>query len=185
MTAAHKSLPLPTYVQVTNLRNGRTVVLRVNDRGPFHDNRILDLSYAAARKLDILRDGTGLVEVRALTPDQGPAPSVIPVSAAAVAPPSAAQPLSMTGISAAPSPGSAPPVLYLQVGAFSDRRNAERLMTRIASIERARPRIQDLELNGQHIYRVRLGPMASVEEADRVSSSVVAAGMELPHIVIE
>jgi rare lipoprotein A len=70
MTAAHKSLPLPTYVEVRNLKNGRTAVLRVNDRGPFHEGRIIDLSYAAALKLDIAATGTGLVEVRALTPGE-------------------------------------------------------------------------------------------------------------------
>jgi len=76
MTAAHKALPLPTYVEVRNLQNGRTAVLRVNDRGPFHDGRVIDLSYAAALKLDILRTGTGLVEVRALAPGErrGPLP---------------------------------------------------------------------------------------------------------------
>jgi len=68
MTAAHTQLPLPTYVQVTNLKNGKQVILRVNDRGPFHGNRIIDLSYTAAKKLDIVREGTGLVEVRALDP---------------------------------------------------------------------------------------------------------------------
>jgi rare lipoprotein A len=68
MTAAHKSLPLPAYVRVTNLQNGRSCVVRVNDRGPFVGNRIIDLSYTAAAKLDMLRDGTAMVEVRALQP---------------------------------------------------------------------------------------------------------------------
>ena len=68
MTAAHKTLPLPTYVEVTNLKNGRTVIVKVNDRGPFHDDRLIDLSYAAAAKLDILPYGTGEVEVRAIDP---------------------------------------------------------------------------------------------------------------------
>src|SRR5438045_4219802 len=68
MTAAHKTLPLPTYARVTNLRNGRSVVVRINDRGPFVANRLIDLSYTAAAKLDLVRDGTTLVEVRALTP---------------------------------------------------------------------------------------------------------------------
>ncbi len=68
MTAAHKTLPLPAYVRVTNLQNGRSVVVRVNDRGPFVGNRIIDLSYTAAAKLDMLRDGTAMVEVRTLQP---------------------------------------------------------------------------------------------------------------------
>ncbi|MCI0432932.1 MAG: septal ring lytic transglycosylase RlpA family protein, partial [Gemmatimonadetes bacterium] len=67
MTAAHTTLPLPCHVQVTNLANGRSVIVRVNDRGPFVANRIIDLSYAAALKLDIVRQGTALVEVRALS----------------------------------------------------------------------------------------------------------------------
>ena len=66
MTAAHKTLPIPTDVEVKNLRNGKTIVVRVNDRGPFFDDRIIDLSYAAAQALDIVGPGTGLVEVRAL-----------------------------------------------------------------------------------------------------------------------
>ncbi len=68
MTAAHKTLPLPAYVQVTNLQNGRSVVVRVNDRGPFVGNRIIDLSYTAAAKLDMLRNGTAMVEVRTIDP---------------------------------------------------------------------------------------------------------------------
>lgn len=187
MTAAHKSLPLPTYVQVTNLKNGRTTVLRVNDRGPFHENRIIDLSYAAARKLDILDEGTGLVEVRALTSGQGPPPaSAIPVSAAgsAVTPGSVVStPQATRGVSV---PGSASaPALYLQAGAFSERGNAERLRTRLASIPGARVLLQDVVLEGQHLYRVRLGPLASVADADRMTASVVAAGIAPPRIVIE
>ena len=73
MTAAHTSLPLPTYVRVNNLQNGRSIVVRVNDRGPFHNNRIIDLSYAAATKLGILGTGTGLVEVVAIDPRHKPA----------------------------------------------------------------------------------------------------------------
>ena len=70
MTAAHKSLPLPTYVRVRNLKNNKSVIVRVNDRGPFVHNRIIDLSYAAATKLDMIRDGTSLVEVTAITFDE-------------------------------------------------------------------------------------------------------------------
>jgi len=188
MTAAHKSLPLPTYVQVTNLKNGRTTVLRVNDRGPFHDNRIIDLSYAAARKLEILGEGTGLVEVRALTPGQDPLASVIPVSTSGSTPtpvPAAAPPAAATGVSV-PGPTPAPaPTLYLQAGAFSERGNAERLRTRLAAIPGARVLLQDVVLEGQHLYRVRLGPMASVADADRMSASVVSAGMAPPRIVVE
>src|ERR1044072_540008 len=104
MTAAHKTLPLPAYVQVTNLRNGRSVVVRVNDRGPFKDGRIIDLSYTAASKLDMLKDGTTFVEVRALTPEQKTAP---------------------------PAPPQTPEALYVQAGAFGTKENAWRLLERL------------------------------------------------------
>ena len=94
MTAAHKTLPLPAYVRVTNLQNGRSVVVRVNDRGPFVGNRIIDLSYTAAAKLDMLRNGTAMVEVRSLDPT---------VAAAADSPPR------VTGAAAAAAPLPAPP----------------------------------------------------------------------------
>jgi len=93
-TAAHKSLPLPSFARVTNLDNGRSVVVRVNDRGPFHEGRVVDLSYAAAVKLDIHRRGTGRVEVRALRPGEAgttlaAAPVPQPAAAASAAPPAA------------------------------------------------------------------------------------------------
>ena len=87
MTAAHKALPLPTYVRVRNLRNNRSIVVRVNDRGPFVDNRLIDLSYAAAVKLDMVREGTTLVEVTAISFDEPP-----PGSIRASAPPPKAEP---------------------------------------------------------------------------------------------
>ena len=105
MTAAHKTLPLPCYVRVTNLGNGRSVVVKVNDRGPFVANRLIDLSYVAAAKLDMLATGTALVEVRAITPE---IPDVL--------------------TRATESP---PPTLYVQVGAFAVRRNADRVLARL------------------------------------------------------
>lgn len=174
MTAAHKSLPLPTYVRVTNLRNSRSAVLRVNDRGPFHANRIIDLSHAAARKLGIIGRGTGLVEVRALVPGQ-PSPSpASTVRAPPVAPPVA--------------PAVAPPVkprLFLQAGAFAEDANAERLRARLASLSGAQVGIHEAMVQGQRLFRVRIGPLASVTEANRLSARIVDAGMGLPRIVIE
>jgi rare lipoprotein A len=98
MTAAHRTLPLPAYVRVTNLQNGRSIVVRVNDRGPFVGNRIIDLSYTAAAKLDMLRNGTALVEVRAIDPST-PLP-VITASTAAPAP--VARPPATTAVTSVP-----------------------------------------------------------------------------------
>jgi len=168
MTAAHKTLPLPIYVEVTNLRNGRRAVLRVNDRGPFHDNRLIDLSYAAARKLDIVGAGTGLVEVRTVGPGAAarPVAKAVPVSAAA---------------------GGAPggPRIFLQAGAFSEPANAERLRARLASLPGAAVRVEEAWVAGRRVHRVRMGPLADVSEADRLSQQIVESGMELPRIVIE
>jgi rare lipoprotein A len=118
MTAAHKTLPLPAYVRVTNLQNGRSVVVRVNDRGPFVGNRIIDLSYSAAAKLDMLRNGTAMVEVRALdasapppviTASRTPAPAAAPPASAAltILPPAAVSPAAVSP--AAVSPAAAAP----------------------------------------------------------------------------
>jgi rare lipoprotein A len=96
MTAAHKTLPLPAYVRVTNLQNGRSVVVRVNDRGPFVGNRIIDLSYTAASRLDMLRNGTAMVEVRALDPTQ-PHDQGLPLLAAAPMAPASGQSGAATG----------------------------------------------------------------------------------------
>ncbi len=110
MTAAHKTLPLPAYVRVTNLQNGRSVVVRVNDRGPFVGNRIIDLSYSAAARLDMLRDGTAMVEIRSIDPTQSLPPATVPLTAATpltvAAPLPAAAPLTV----AAPLPAAAQPL---------------------------------------------------------------------------
>jgi rare lipoprotein A len=114
MTAAHRTLPLPAYVKVTNLQNGRSVVVRVNDRGPFVGNRIIDLSYTAAAKLDMLRNGTAMVEIRTIDPMVPP--PVITASALSTAPtaPSAPTaptvPIGSTVVGAAVSPPPAAPL---------------------------------------------------------------------------
>lgn len=168
MTAAHRTLPLPTYARVKNLRNGRNVVVRINDRGPFHSNRIIDLSYAAATKLDIVGDGTGLVEVTAIDPAH-PKPLV------------AATPLDRTSS----QPGQLPR-LFLQVGAFGNRYNAERLQARIEPTIAASVRIQALANNSRPLYRVQIGPLASVQLVDDLSSRLQRDwGLSGMHVVVD
>lgn len=147
MTAAHKTLPLPCFVQVTNLRNGRSVVVRVNDRGPFKDGRIIDLSYTAASKLDMLRDGTTFVEVRALTPENEPATT----------------------------PGASP--IYVQAGAFSSESNAAELLTRLRASGVKNGSLSENQVGGRTLYRVKVGPVPSVGEYDRVVSRLKALGI--------
>ena len=160
MTAAHKTLPLPTYVLVRNLETGRRIVVRVNDRGPFHGDRIIDLSYAAARELGVERKGTGLVEVRALEPGKAVRP-------------------------AKRSRRSEPARLFVQAGAFQAAENAARLQDRLEAASRWPVRVLRARSNGRVMYRVRLGPVSSVEEADRVSTALGALGIRSPHIVVE
>ncbi|MCW8930927.1 MAG: septal ring lytic transglycosylase RlpA family protein [Gammaproteobacteria bacterium] len=168
MTAAHKTLPLPTYVKVKNLKNGREVILKVNDRGPFHDNRIIDLSHTAAVKLGIKGTGTGLVEVEAINPGQ---------SYQAVAAP----PKATTSIENNPSVG-----LYLQLGAFISSQNAYQLKNRVnSSLTSNQANVSTTLKNGQQYYRVRLGPLNSTEHADSLALQLTEKGFEKHRIVIE
>ncbi|MGH1538425.1 MAG: septal ring lytic transglycosylase RlpA family protein, partial [Gammaproteobacteria bacterium] len=129
MTAAHTQLPLPTYVQVTNLKNNKQVILRVNDRGPFHGNRIIDLSYTAATRLDIVKEGTGLVEVRALNPrnyqpEQNKAAGVNRAKQEkAVMRSGSVNEHSTAALVEASTISNFTPQVFVQVGAFSEHEN--------------------------------------------------------------
>jgi rare lipoprotein A len=164
MTAAHPSLPLPTYARVVNLENGRAVVVRINDRGPFHDNRVIDLSYTAAYKLGLLERGTGVVEVRAIDPERPGGP--------------------VAGGDSAPSP-SRRPDLYVQVGAFGSRENAVRLQSRLQGIAPASVRVRPPEADERPLYRVRVGPLSDVDEADRVIAMLSDIGLAEHRLVVE
>ena len=212
MTAAHKTLPLPTYAEVTNLQNGRKVIVKINDRGPFHDNRLIDLSHAAASKLDILATGTGLVEVRAITP--GTMPKCSGCKDAQELPPG-----TMPKCSGWSFPASLPPTtlvlpctsqdaqtpdavvgdavddesgtvkLYLQAGAFSRRGNAERLRARIneVAIKAVQGNVHIIEREAERSarYRVRIGPFTSVGAVDRFTSDLRRMGIPDAKVVID
>ena len=163
MTAAHKTLPIPAYAEVTNLKNGRKVIVRINDRGPFVGDRIIDLSYTAAAKLDMLLAGTAPVEVRVIS-TRGAAGSALPPpgvpAPVALAPP----PVSVTNAPAVKMPGA--PAMFIQAGVFSDHENARRRVEVLlaAGIELAS--LDEIPRNDRALHRVRVGPFASVEEFD-------------------
>src|SRR5215469_4239273 len=159
MTAAHKTLPLPCYARVTNLRNGKSVVVRINDRGPFVANRLIDLSYTAASKLEMLREGTTLVEVRVLSPTM---PDVL------------------TRTTAQP-----PPALYVQAGAFADQQHAQRLLARLQAAGLERAFIALPLQTGAQLYRVRLGPVESVAQFDQLTARLAALGIADARLAIE
>jgi rare lipoprotein A len=186
MTAAHPVLPIPSYVRVTNVANGRTVVLRVNDRGPFLNDRLIDLSYTAAYKLGILNGGSALVEVESVLPGAAQpaatvasAPAVSRLSSAETVTPSSASaemaPDSRVAASAAPPAqnASAATGLYLQLGAFGSRDNAQSYLERLrASIDWLADRLQVLARDGY--YRVHAGPYASPGEARDIADRLTA-----------
>jgi rare lipoprotein A len=184
-SAASKTLPLPSYARVTNLENGASVVVRVNDRGPFAENRIIDLSYVAAIKLGVWQKGTGLVEVRAIDaahPDRGPQGTRGATTAGAAATP----PRSANGVASTSSPAkNQKPALYLQVGAYSDHGNAERAATTLRNSRLGEVRIVESSVNGKTIQRVRLGPLKDVDEADRLTPKVRALGLGEPRAAID
>jgi len=173
MTAAHKTLPLPTYARVTNLANGRSVVVRINDRGPFVANRIIDLSYTAAAKLDMLREGTAMVEVRALNPGTPALPAGIASTATAAPAPA---------LAAAPP---APPLLYVQTGAFADPANAERELGRLQAAGLASAFIMPPPAGRSQLYRVRIGPIGSVAEFDALAARLTALGITDARLVTD
>ncbi|MEO8748475.1 MAG: septal ring lytic transglycosylase RlpA family protein [Rhodanobacter sp.] len=162
-SAASKTLPLPSYARVTNLENGKSVTVRVNDRGPFHPNRIIDLSYAAAVNIGIWPKGTGLVEVRGIDPAQGNAELPRPPAVSA----------------------GAPVGIYLQVGAFADAANAQRVAGRLQQAKLAPVQVTDVQVNGRQVRRVRVGPLRDVAEADAVSARIVAMGLPRPRVAVD
>ena len=180
MTAAHKTLPLPTYVKVRNLRNNKSIVVRVNDRGPFVHNRIIDLSYAAAMKLDMVRDGTSLVEVTAITFDE----------------PSGDRPVRIVEPAQPPTPEPAPVPLaeeqravqkdndiFVQVGAFGDRANAERRRSALVSGGISGAFIFADEAATPPVYRVRVGPIDGVDAYDAMVDKLEDLGITDPYLV--
>ncbi len=191
MTAAHKTLPLPAYVRVTNLQNGRSVVVRVNDRGPFVGNRIIDLSYSAAVKLDMLRNGTAMVEVRTIDPSVPPAITASATPAPAAAPPAVAPAATAPGTatptagSGVTSPAAAATALFVQAGAFSDPANAERLAEKLRGGNYGKVIVRDDQIAGRRMYRVRIGPVPSVAEFDRVVAALERAGINDAHLALD
>jgi rare lipoprotein A len=157
MTAAHKTLPLPTYVRVRNLSNNRSIIVRVNDRGPFAHNRLIDLSYGAALKLDIVKTGTSLVEVTAIDFDAH---------------------TDTQDFSAPDRDGS----VYVQIGAFGSRDNAGRLQSRLQDAG-----IKDsfvyIDQERRDLFRVRIGPVRDVEYYDELTNRLETLGIRDQYLV--
>lgn len=219
ISAAHKTLPMPCVVRVTNLENGRSVVVRVNDRGPFVNGRIIDMSRRGAQMLGFEGKGTARVRVQIL-PDESrvlagklksDAPNEPKVAAAPretvtaetlPAPGSREAARPVKAVAAAPQRGLAVEVverelaaaevktmpvhatnLFIQAGSFARHDNALRLQARLSTV--GKPQISQVNLQGKTVYRVRLGPVGSVDEADRLLDAVIATGQQDARVVVD
>ena len=164
-SAASKVLPLPSFARVTNLQNGKSVIVRVNDRGPFVPNRIIDLSLAAAVRIGIWPRGTGLVEVQGIDPAH---PNAEPAPVTAVTPRTGKQ-----------------PQLYVQVGAFADAANAERLAARLRGLNLGSVRVVAASVNGRTLQRVQIGPLPDVDTVDRTTARLDSLGLPHANVAIQ
>jgi rare lipoprotein A len=196
MTAAHPTLPIPSYARVTNLDNNKQVIVRINDRGPFHSTRVIDLSYTAALKLGYLGKGSGMLEVERLLPEEiermASAKSNPPADTGAVVPAAYVKPLN-TGTPAASNmqaasvpntsaPSIIAPGFYLQLGAYGQAANAEVARAKmLESWPTAMPAIDIVEIGTLH--RLQSGPFATRMEADAAALQLRNAGTAKPMVV--
>ncbi len=204
LTAAHKTLPLPSYVRVTNLENGRALVLRVNDRGPYAHGRIIDVSRRGAQLLGFENQGTAKVRVRIVdqsttgfvagrpvtTQEERDAVTAVPVASV-----ESRQLAALPGVATAPAPVATvaqppqvaleavgPTDIYVQAGAFTLYDNANQLAARLFSF--GEPTIQSTVVNEIEFFRVRIGPLASIQQADQVLEDMIGSGFPESRIVI-
>ncbi|SMF68924.1 rare lipoprotein A [Tistlia consotensis] len=219
LTAAHPTLPMPSLVEVTNLENGRVLKVRINDRGPYKNGRIIDLSKRAAELLGVTRHGTAKVRVRLLREEslqlaaiaQGKSPELV-AEAQAAAPPA----VPVVDVKAEPLPGTTPPPaavkpepavarpvqaeplplpdgrvtqtavlpssIFVQAGAFTESGNAQRLAGRLGGLGPVN--VAPASVNGTRFYRVQLGPLASVDEADMLLNRLIDSGFTEARVVI-
>ena len=221
LTAAHPTLPMPSIVNVTNLENGRAINVRINDRGPFKNGRIIDLSRRAAQLLGMERQGTAKVRVRILEEESrqhaalaqnrvvaANAPAAVPTEAVTAeplaAPGAEAQPATQTAaaVNGTPQPDAAarqnatpwpdgqvsqsavqPSSIYIQAGAFRRLDNATRLSIELSRV--AESQVTRAAVGDQHFYRVRLGPLASVAEADELLRNLFSSGHNDARVVVD
>lgn len=188
MTAAHRTLPIPMWVEVTNLDNGERVVVRINDRGPFVDDRIIDLSFRAAEYLGMIEEGTAPVEVRALG-----VPGVGPVSPAGLATADAEGAgrgggLSIVGdaLADAPAPDTrAFRQIFVQVGAFAERENADRLAERLRLNGFEDSFLVSASEGGDAMHRVLIGPLDDATHTDEVNAGLRSIGINDSQLIFE
>ncbi len=186
LSAAHKTLPIPTWVEVTRLDTGERIIVRVNDRGPFVDGRIIDLSYAAAQELDMIEAGTARVEVRALgVPVGGDLARQEVFAESSIEPERPGFSLISVAAAAEPGPGDRPmQQVFAQVGAFSDAVNANRLVDKLRAGGQRNVFVLSESVGLGQLHRVRIGPLADVAAYDDVRRDLVSLGVRDSLLVV-
>ena len=186
LSAAHKTLPIPTWVEVTRLDTSQRIIVRVNDRGPFVDGRIIDLSYAAAQELDMIEAGTARVEVRALgVPVGGDLARQEVFAESSIEPERPRFSLISVAAAAEPGPGDRPmQQVFAQVGAFSDAVNANRLVDKLRAGGRRNVFVLSEPVGLGQLHRVRIGPLADVAAYDDVRRDLVSLGVRDSLLVV-
>ncbi len=197
MTAAHKTLPLPSYVKVTNLDNNRSVILRVNDRGPFYSDRIIDLSFAAAKKLGYAEKGVARVKVEGINPEQwwaerGQQPPVM----GSWQPPAEPVQQTVTEVYVPPvqqhagvllplevNPQAETRGMYLQVGAFANPDAAQLLSDKLSGVTVEGVKVSSVVREQQVLHRVRIGPLSDMQLAEDLRQRIQLAGLGNPTLV--
>jgi rare lipoprotein A len=192
MTAAHKTLPLPSFVKVRNLDNNREVIVRVNDRGPFLHNRLIDLSYAAAHRLGVIKTGTARVEVTAVGPGNRVTGTGVAIGTVDTSPENPeARPLNtpnrMSPISQARAEPAQPAGrgVFLQVGSFSIWDNAIKLRDRLENSGIRPIEIATVTVNSKRYFRVRVGPVENLGETERINDKLRHLGIDNGRVIIE
>ncbi len=170
MTAAHRNLPIPCYVRVTNRDNGKSVILKVNDRGPFHSDRVMDVSWAAAAKLGMLDRGTANVSIETINPDASERPVV-----------ASAQPAPVSAPSATPE-ADTNQRFFVQAGAFGSAENAAALQNRLLTLAAAPVAIQRSD-DPTSLHRVQVGPFSDEASAEKARDIIREASVGNPIIV--
>ncbi|MSO75680.1 MAG: septal ring lytic transglycosylase RlpA family protein [Alphaproteobacteria bacterium] len=187
LTAAHRTLPLPSLVRVTNLENGRSLVVRVNDRGPFARGRIIDMSSRSATLLGFQGQGTAKVRVEVmaresrlladLARDGRSEPEQLVALGNRFGVAYGGEPV----LASVPVPATS--AIFVQAGAFTIADNAHRLQARLASLGPSA--VASADVNGTRFYRVRIGPLATVDAADAMLDRVVSAGYQQAKVMVE
>ena len=162
MTAAHKTLPLPTFLQVTNLRNGKKIIVKVNDRGPFVNNRLIDLSYAAAKKLDMTGTGTAPVSIVAITP------GITRL---------ASNPTSIRRESYDGYHQTKKPAPYIQLGLFKQRASAQKLAVLVKQWTRSPVNVKTTSIHKRSYYQVVIGPLLNSKSSQQLTHNLRLAGL--------